>query len=341
MASLSKLYAQAGKRSLQSIIVNAKIFIEEGYSHDNWNGGVSGHAIRLTVPEAIFLANIDQQAEIQRQISEDLNKLHDVQNEFFDSVFLEMDVKEDSDWRQESGLLITGTRQVSSESTKRIWADGDFRLFLSHKTEAKRDTAALKDALKHYGVSAFVAHEDIHPTKEWQDEIENALATMDGFVALMTKDFHDSNWTDQEVGYALARSVPIVAVRLERDPYGFLGKFQGLTTDWTSMPGELVKILVKNDRMLSAYIAALSRCTSFDRGNALSLILSSIDIVSDEQIDKIIEAYNANSELQGSFGFNGAKPYSWGSGILPHLHRWGSRRFVMANGRSKRIEPDF
>src|ERR1017187_3416876 len=119
-------------------------------------------------------------------------------------------------------------------------------MFLSHKSEVKKETAILKDALRLFGIAAFVAHEDIHPTKEWQDEIENALATMDGFVALITSSFHESDWTDQEVGYALARSVPIIAVRLERDPYGFLAKFQALTANWESAPEGIVKLLIKN-----------------------------------------------------------------------------------------------
>jgi len=89
----------------------------------------------------------------------------------------------------------------------------------------KKETAALKERLQLLGVSCFVAHEDIHPGHEWQDEIENALASMDGFAALLTEGFHDSAWTDQEVGYALARGVPMIAVRLGRDPYGFIGKF--------------------------------------------------------------------------------------------------------------------
>jgi TIR domain len=247
-----------------------------------------------------------------------------------------MDVQEDSNWRQKSGLLIIGTRQVTPDATKRLWTDGDFRLFLGHKAEVKREAAALKDALRYYGVSAFVAHEDIHPTKEWQDEIENALATMDGFVALMTSGFHDSDWTDQEVGYALARGVPIIAVRLERNPYGFLGKFQGLTA-----PEGIVKLLIKNDRMLSAYISALRRCPSFDMGNTLSRILPTIESASEKQIDEMINAFNANSQLQGSYGFKGTWPSSWGRGILPHLPRWGSRRYVMSGDEgSKRIEPD-
>lgn len=224
---------------------------------------------------------------------------------------------------------------------KRLWSDGAFRLFLSHKSEVKREAAKLKETLGYFGVSAFVAHEDIHPTKAWQDEIENALASMDGFVALMTTDFHDSNWTDQEVGYALARGVPIVAVRLGRDPYGFLGKFQALLSDWDTAAEEIVKLLMKHDRMVSAYINALPHCTSFDVGNTLSRVLPNIESLSEHQIDEIVDAYNANGQLKGSFGFNGTRPTLWGPGIISHLHRLGPNRYVMSKIGSRDIEPDF
>lgn len=69
----------------------------------------------------------------------------------------------------------------------------------------KKEAAALKDSLSIYGISCFVAHMDIHPTKEWQSEIENALSSMDSLVALMTKDFHNSLWTDQEIGFVLEK----------------------------------------------------------------------------------------------------------------------------------------
>lgn len=193
----------------------------------------------------------------------------------------------------------------------------------------------------YFGVSAFVAHEDIHPTKAWQDEIENALASMDGFVALMTTDFHDSNWTDQEVGYALARGVPIVAVRLGRDPYGFLGKFQALLSDWDTAAEGIGKLLMKHDRMVSAYINALPHCTSFDVGNTLSRVLPNIESLSEHQIDEIVDAYNANGQLKGSFGFNGTRPTLWGPGIISHLHRLGPNRYVMSKIGSRDIEPDF
>src|SRR5260370_19981918 len=100
---------------------------------------------------------------------------------------------------------------------------------------------------------------------------------MDAFVALLTDNFHDSDWTDQEVVYALGRSVPLIAVKLGRDPYGFMAKFQALTCDWNEAPVALVKLLIKDPRMLEAYLKAVSRCSSFGDGNALAEILPSIN----------------------------------------------------------------
>ena len=208
LAALAKLYGHEGERLLQQIVVNAKIRVHEEWSYDNWNGGTYGHALYLSLPEALFLKVASKKEEFEEGITKRLNSLHNVQNENIDKVFLELEVLEDSDWRQESGVLLNGARVVSDEAIKRIWTEGQFRLFLSHKSEVKRETAELKKRLAQFGVSCFVAHTDIHPTQKWQDEIESALASMDGFVALMTEKFHDSNWTDQEVGYAFARRRP-------------------------------------------------------------------------------------------------------------------------------------
>jgi hypothetical protein len=228
LATLSKFYGHKGEQLLQKIIVNAKIRVEEGWSYDNWNGGTYGHALYLTLPEALFIALTDNKEGYEKRIAEDLNRIYQFQNESIDRVFFELGMRDDGDWRQESGALLRGIRPVGEEATKRIWTNGQYRLFLSHKSEVKIETSRLKDRLAQFGVSGFVAHADIQPTQEWQNEIENALATMDGFVALMTEDFHDSNWTDQEVGYAFGRGVPIIAAQLGRVPYGFIGKFQGL-----------------------------------------------------------------------------------------------------------------
>ena len=328
VAALSRLDAQDGKRALQEILVNAQIRVVEAWTSDNWDGGTYGHALYLRVPERLFLAASRTRDEIQSEIARDLNNINHVQNEHIAEVFLEMHVAEDGDWRLESGLLVTTSRTVAPDSAKRIWGAEGFRLFLSHKSEVKKETAALKERLALYGVSAFVAHEDIRPTKAWQDEIENGLASMDAFAALLTDNFHDSDWTDQEVGFALARGVPVIAVQIGRLPYGFIGKFQALRADWETAAEGIVKLLINHDRMFSAYAQALRRCPGWDTGNVLARILPGIERASEQQINELIAANNDNSEVRYSFGFRGNKSSQHGPGLITHLHRLGPRRFV-------------
>jgi TIR domain len=88
-----------------------------------------------------------------------------------------------------------------------FWKQGHFRLFICHLAERKDFATSLQDGLANFHISAFVAHRDIEPTREWQDEIELALNTADAFVALLAEGFHASKWTDQEIGFAMGRGI--------------------------------------------------------------------------------------------------------------------------------------
>lgn len=337
LAALSKLYGKEGQVQLQEILVNAQIRVHEEWTSVSWNGGTYGHAIYLALPERIFLGTIRGSKEICEYIKTDLNKIHNVPNEFIADVFLEMQPIEDQDWRMESGLLLAGVRRVTDESQQRIWGETGYRIFLSHKTGVKKETAGLKEKLRTFGASCFVAHEDIHPTKAWQDEIENALTTMDAFVALLTEDFHDSLWTDQEVGFALGRGVPILAVKLGKDPYGFIGKFQALSCGWKEAPLGIAKLLATEPGMLDAYITAASQCPSFAVGNELAELLPAIQRLSDSQADHLCAAFNNNAELRGCFGFNGIKPRDYGDGLEAHLKRITGKTFQRSEEGIQRV----
>jgi hypothetical protein len=110
----------------------------------------------------------------------------------------------------------------------KFWEPNRFRLFLSHLSSFKATTAKLRASLRKFAISGFVAHEDIEPTKEWQDEIEAALFSMDALVALVTPKFVESKWADQEVGIAIGRGCLVIPVMREAVPHGFIGKFQGV-----------------------------------------------------------------------------------------------------------------
>jgi hypothetical protein len=109
------------------------------------------------------------------------------------------------------------------------WIDTNcFRLFISHIAKEKEKATRLKACLWPYSISGFVAHEDIYPTLEWQNEIERALHTMDAFIAVHTPGFSASFWTQQEIGFAFGRGVKIISFKMGEDPTGFISKRQAL-----------------------------------------------------------------------------------------------------------------
>jgi len=334
---LSKLYANDGQKELQEIIVNSQIRVHEGCGYENMGGITYGHALYLVMPEILYISAAKKKDKLQKQIKDDLNEVHNVQDEFIENVFLEMEFAEERDWRKESGKLLVGKRAILPEAVNRIWGDEGYRLFISHKTEVKKETAELKEKLKLFGISGFVAHEDIRPTEEWQSEIENALFSMDAFVALMTEDFHESNWTDQEVGFAFGRGVPIISVKLGKDPYGFLGKVQAISCSWDMVAKEIVKILMPHDRMLNAYINAIRNCHGYryDGANTLSELLPFIKRLSNQQASSLISAFNENGQVRDSFGFIGKYP-RYGDGLIPYLCRLTDKMYGFS--RSGEIE---
>ncbi len=128
-----------------------------------------------------------------------------------------------------------------------FWRKGMLRLFISHLATHKKWAGELQEALLGYGISGFVAHNDIEPTLEWQNQIEMALSTCDALVALLHEHFHASKWTDQEIGFAMGRGVPVFSVRFGQDPYGFIGRFQGFNAK-NSDPSELALGLFESYR---------------------------------------------------------------------------------------------
>jgi hypothetical protein len=109
-----------------------------------------------------------------------------------------------------------------------FWRAGMFKVFLSHLATNRAYAAALQQACQQFGISCFVAHSDIEPTAEWQAQIETALATCESLVALLDPNFHASNWTDQEIGFAMGSGVPVFAVQLGQPPYGFISRRAGV-----------------------------------------------------------------------------------------------------------------
>ena len=106
------------------------------------------------------------------------------------------------------------------------WRDDYVKLFMSHIAEHKALVGEVAEELIDHGIHGFVAHNDISPSRSWEDEIKEALQTCDAMAAFLHKGFKESHWTDQEVGFCLARDVKIIPLRFDLNPYGFMGRYQ-------------------------------------------------------------------------------------------------------------------
>jgi len=190
-----------------------------------------------------------------------------------------------------------------------FWQKGMLRLFLTHLATERKFAGELQEALLPYGISSFVAHNDIEPTSEWQAQIETALATCDVLVALLHEKFHESKWTDQEIGFAMGRGVPAFAVRLGETPYGFIGRFQafnGNGKDAKELAKELFDSYRKNKqtqhRMSEAVVQLFEKSGSFAAAKINMGYLEELVSWDPSFSGRIRAAAQSNSQIASSYG---------------------------------------
>jgi nucleoside 2-deoxyribosyltransferase len=190
-----------------------------------------------------------------------------------------------------------------------FWSENQLRVFISHLAKNKIYASQLQTELAACGISCFVAHEDIEPDAEWQGEIEKALRTCDALVALLHEGFHESIWTDQEVGYALGRGVPVFSIRLDIAPYGLFGKkqaFNGKNKDISAIARELLDAYRKHpktqEKASDAIVEKFCASGSFAEAKANCGLVEQLIFWRPGYKARIRDAIKDNSQISGSWG---------------------------------------
>ena len=168
---------------------------------------------------------------------------------------------------EELDVDVPGTKPPAARPPRNWVGTTDFRLFVSHISQHKDKAARLKACLHSFAINAFVAHDDIHPTLEWQSEIERALGTMDAFLAMHTDGFSKSCWTQQEIGYAVCRRVKIISLKMgNEDPAGFISKHQALPRQGRSAEAiaQHLNELLADDPATGSMLEAAKRARGFN-----------------------------------------------------------------------------
>ncbi len=201
--------------------------------------------------------------------------------------------------------------------------------FLSYSHLDRHLAAKIDEKLIGYGFDVFLAHEDIEPSREWQEVILGRLSTCEVFLALLTDAFDESNWTHQEIGIAFARSPvrPImVPINAGTGPVGFLARHQAINLDpsrvtetfrpsWGASKFRLsyldplclriVRSIVDQSQRIAndvraSLIKQLEKVESFDDAGIVTWKLSEIDGMTPEEINKVLEVATENSQVYGA-----------------------------------------
>lgn len=181
------------------------------------------------------------------------------------------------------------------------WEADHFRLFISHVSASHVATSQLATFLRdRYGIDGFVAHADIEPSADWQNEIEASLRTMDALLAYLTPGFAASWWCNQEVGWALGRGSLALSVRLGEDPRGFAGRFQAVPGGDGNPVGiaERVFSALAANQATAARIGVttsllLRRTSSWEQiRDYIAPALDRVAVFTDEALDNLLAAFN-------------------------------------------------
>lgn len=190
------------------------------------------------------------------------------------------------------------------------WPERRFKLFMGHISAHASIVGEVKTALDEYGIAGFVAHADIAPSLEWQTVIEVALASADAFVAFLHDGFKESDWTDQEVGYALRRKLLIVPLIFDLTPYGFMGRYQGVIRCSNRSASEIAdyifQAVISDDRTRAkaeeALITSFVESGSFDQANARSRRMHEhVSEWTPERVERIQQAADENGQISGAW----------------------------------------
>lgn len=154
-----------------------------------------------------------------------------------------------------------------------------------------------------------MAHEDIEPSTEWQEEIIHSLKGCDIFIPIVSENFKESNWTDQESGIALAEDKFIIPLNVNLVPYGFIGKYQALKLDRNISDScdkiiEIIDNTPLNEKLTDSLIKRFIESWNFVAANENAQLLEKREPFTEDQINEIIRGFVINNQIRGGWTAN-------------------------------------
>ena len=186
------------------------------------------------------------------------------------------------------------------------------KIFLSHSDKDKKIASKLKSKLYKYGLSVFLAHEDIDGGSDWVSKLYNEIQNSKVFIMLLTKNYHISNYTEQEAGIALNCSKTILPISIDgTKPYGFVSSRQAIPCSIPfedSKMEEIVRICkldnISKSSDLDKLLSELEKSSSYTESATLATKLKRYDF-SESQLRRLVYSVLSNPQVSYSWVADG------------------------------------
>lgn len=213
-------------------------------------------------------------------------------------------------WFSEYRELTLATSQ-SGQIGKAQKAEGveAIHVFLSHKHDDVAIADAIKQCLEKFGILTFVAHRDIDPSARWRQTIlEHLQGKCNVFAPILTNEFRNSLWTDQETGIAVQNNLPIIPIKVHRDPYGFIDDRQAVPLKvgeyFKMCVGLLVGLGTQHPifgrTVRLCFAKGLESSQTYDEAGLIAESLSRLEPFSIEEATAVLRAIAGNRQVHES-----------------------------------------
>ncbi|ADG68839.1 hypothetical protein Plim_3017 [Planctopirus limnophila DSM 3776] len=270
-------------------------YVQQSFSESDWYaiGQLTGQLNTISGHSRLLRALNFGDDDYSGCAAEVLDRIFSANESAIDEVIDHFDI--DLWYQQKSPEKYNRLFSAAASSSADFWKSGFLKLFVSHLSSNKTRMSALKAGLATWGISAFIAHEDIEASREWRDEVEAGLETMDVLAAVVEPGFKESDWCVQEVGYALGRKIDVIPLRAGLDPFGFFGKFQGIQIKGRlpeQVACDITQVLLKKpqyrERLIQSISIAFSTLASEKKIENINT-LDEWSILTDIQLKTVVE----------------------------------------------------
>ena len=189
------------------------------------------------------------------------------------------------------------------------------QVFLSYREdeEGKEYASALREELAILGINAIMASRSIRPGAVWAQTILEHLEASSALLCIASRGYTDSAWCQQEIGWAIGRSIPALWIRYDstEQSVGFLKDKQELRATNPVNEAEIARAvgawLVREqetqEETRATLLRALTFSSTYQQTRDIAHVLATLDSLTDDEWKQINDAAASNRQVRDAISY--------------------------------------